>query len=73
MITPSYDPKTDAIDAWSSDSNAFPRNLSDPGYPGSLDPNTIQIPDPPSSTLIPTIPDIPPPISELPMQNGRKK
>ncbi|KAF5868266.1 uncharacterized protein Bfra_007463 [Botrytis fragariae] len=46
MTTPSYDPRTDALDAWSSESNVFPRNPSDPSYPGSLDPNTIQIPDP---------------------------
>ncbi|TGO55698.1 hypothetical protein BCON_0088g00290 [Botryotinia convoluta] len=47
MTTPSYDPRIDAIDAWSSESNAFRANPSDPRYPGSLDPNTIQIPDPP--------------------------
>ncbi|KAF7887910.1 uncharacterized protein EAF01_011064 [Botrytis porri] len=47
MTTPSYDPRTDALDAWSLQSNAFPRIPSDPSYPDFLDPNIIQIPDPP--------------------------
>ncbi|TGO33425.1 hypothetical protein BHYA_0247g00150 [Botrytis hyacinthi] len=47
MTTPSYDPRTDAIDAWSAEANPLTENPSNPANPLYYDANIIQIADPP--------------------------
>ncbi|KAF7935064.1 uncharacterized protein EAE98_003109 [Botrytis deweyae] len=53
MATPSYDPRTDAIDAWSAEANPLRRSPSHPEGPRCYDANIIQIPDPPIFNPIP--------------------
>ncbi|KAF7893850.1 hypothetical protein EAF00_007364 [Botryotinia globosa] len=47
MTTPSYDPRTDAIDAWSAAANPHPGSPPNPANPLCYDANIIQIADPP--------------------------
>ncbi|THV50789.1 hypothetical protein BGAL_0135g00010 [Botrytis galanthina] len=47
MTTPSYDPRTDAIDAWSAEANPLTDSSSNPENRLYYDADIIQIPDPP--------------------------